>query len=212
MPWRRRISKPPSELCGTVQRLPDALIRDTAAKRIQICEQSRRVRCAAAILARLPRDLKEYTIELCVQSVEMEIKVSMERIVASKFEQCGVRVSNHGDVTIAAHHDSKLCSRHLNDLRLAFDAATSGYGSITFESVRRYLLICAHYQNLLHHWSSSMESSVEAGVEAWTQCIEAMRRFARTVILAKVSPQNENAKAWLDSRHVIEAAVVCAGA
>ena len=182
---------------------------EQAARRIQHANSSHRVRRAASILAMLPADLKQLTLEFCRASPPaLELEISWERMVAAKFSGCGVEVDAEPHIKIpSARHRSE---QHFKLLAEAYNLATLHYAVLTIASVRIYLDAAQQF---------SMCCVADVSSE-WVDCLEAIRCFAERVLKHQLTERGAtvalaisySAAWWRDPRRVLEAAIVCTDA
>ena len=196
--------------------------------RIQAAASTRRVRRAASILSRVPRDCKELIVKMAVEShacMALSVDVGMEQLVAMSFLRCGV-----GDDTLkempAIARGAACPARGQTQqedffLQLchSFELATMHHKAISMDNVREYLNAALDFEV-----QYAMESSV-----AWSLCRRAIASFARCVLEAhmrssspveggRATTLSASAEGWMTmpfnvaSQRVLEAAIVCVGA
>ena len=137
--------------------------------------RDRRIRRAAAIVFRLPLELKQQIVEYALSSRAhdlLRLKASVSRVVMLRFDQCGVGSGRR----LSATNHWRGFDHHFLALRDAFHLAARFQSELGEDDVRCVLVAASQHE---HH-------CVQHRSEPWTSCQTAARLFV-TGILARRS-------------------------
>ena len=198
----------------------DGLAARAAAVTIQRATRARKVARMAAILSRLPLDLKIKTIE-CVWAAQDEQRAAADRaivnVVRARFSKCGV--PTHGEEltpfeimrkrAVSTFWRDANFDQHFEHLAGAFRLATRCLPLLPSDDIRSFIHAAVLHEHQCDGYS-------EKHIDAWARCLAAMRDFAAAILVThfRVSPgMNSKSKHdCLSGHRVLESAALVTGA
>ena len=169
--------------------------RHDAARHIQHLARTRRVRRAARVLAKLPIELREYTVQISCKSSALQcasLRASVARTVMARFSRSGVSL---GEALCRSKswEDADL-GAHLCELRKAFMLATKCHEVLSLSAISDMLNTVLYYIARCRYDATG----------DWMRCQVAMCAFTRAVLAARGTEERRDAASSMGLKSMTE--------